>query len=378
MHITIPTSTLAEWLDLVSRFVSKHATLPILENIYISASIDSLTLKGTDMEKHIQLSLPAQVNQEWALTVNAKTFQNIIKSIDDSEIELLVSTDDTLTIKTTKDNFSIKGIGAHEYVALPEVQSEKTITIDTQTLIDGIRKIEYAVSEKNFSAVLTGILIYTADGETPSITFAGSDSFRLAEYQSPITTSDAIKVLLPKNNILDIQKVCHYQQSHGGNEVTMAFSDNMIAFRHKTESNIDIHATSLLIQGNFPDYRNESIMPTQYNTSVIVDAKALDKAIKKILILTRDINNYLLLKTEADTLTIQSGSTDKGDATTSIPVVITGDSKEIGINGKYIADFIKHVTGDELHIHIIDNQKPLVFKDPTDENYIYVARPLTK
>jgi DNA polymerase III sliding clamp (beta) subunit (PCNA family) len=64
MQITINTTQCNNALDLVTRFVSKHATLPILENVYISASIDSLTLKGTDMEKHIQLSIAAQVNQE--------------------------------------------------------------------------------------------------------------------------------------------------------------------------------------------------------------------------------------------------------------------------------------------------------------------------
>lgn len=85
-----------------------------------------------------------------------------------------------------------------------------------------------------------------------------------------------------------------------------------------------------------------------------------------------------MIKTANDKLTITSGSTDKGDAQTSIPAIINGEEQEIGINGKYISDFIKQSQSDEIHIHIIDNQKPLVLKDPADENYIYVARPLLK
>lgn len=378
MQITINTTQCNNALDLVTRFVSKHATLPILENVYISASIDSLTLKGTDMEKHIQLRIAAQVNQEWSLTVNAKTLQNIMKTIDDEEVEFITWSDDSLTIKGVKDTFTIKGISSNEYVALPEVQSETSNIIDTNTLINGISKIEYTISEKNFSPVLTGLLLSVTSENNSHITFAGSDSFRLAEYKSPLAGDHTpFTLIIPKSNIVDLQKVFEYQHAHGGEEVTIRFSDNMIAFMCPTDMG-EITATSLLIQGKFPDYNNEAIIPTQYTTSVIVNKDQLEKAIKKILILTRDINNYLLIKTVTDTLTITSGATDKGDAQTSIHAVVNGDTQEIGINGKYISDFIKQAESDEIHIHIIDNQKPLVLKDPTNDQYVYVARPLLK
>ncbi|USN57594.1 MAG: hypothetical protein H6766_02140 [Candidatus Peribacteria bacterium] len=61
-----------------------------------------------------------------------------------------------------------------------------------------------------------------------------------------------------------------------------------------------------------------------------------------------------------------------------MPAIINGDEQEIGINGKYMSDFIKQAQSSEITISIIDNQKPLVFKDPTDDKYIYVARPLLK
>jgi DNA polymerase III subunit beta len=381
MNISISIAQLNESLDLVTRFVSKHATLPILENIYLQASIDKLILKGTDMEKHIEMSIPAKINQDGAITINAKTFSNIMKSIDGDEVELIVQqNDETLTIKTVKDNFVIKGIGANEYVALPEVQGEVEVKVDAQTLITWIQKIEYTVSDKNFSPVLTGIYMRTvSEGSKQYLVFAGSDSFRLAEYRVPLLSKHPnIKVILPKNNIVDIQKVFEYYSSNGGEEVTIRFSDNMLAFICHIKGGQEIMATSLLIQGNFPDYNNESIIPTQYTTTLTVDRGELEKAVRKILILTRDINNYILLGTKNNAVTIQSGSTDKWEANTSIAAITQGDELQVGINGKYISDFLKQAQGDEVIINLIDNQKPLVFKDPLNENYIYVARPLLK
>ncbi|MBO4516027.1 hypothetical protein J5751_00975 [bacterium] len=43
-----------------------------------------------------------------------------------------------------------------------------------------------------------------------------------------------------------------------------------------------ILATSLLIQGNFPDYEREEVMPTKFNTTLIMNKDDCEKAIKKI------------------------------------------------------------------------------------------------
>ena len=77
-------------LDIASRFVSKNSTLPILQNIYLKASIDTLLIRATDMEKYIEIEIPCQVQLEGAITVNAKTFLDILKTIDAEQVEFSV------------------------------------------------------------------------------------------------------------------------------------------------------------------------------------------------------------------------------------------------------------------------------------------------
>lgn len=64
MKITIETAKLMEVIDLGLRFVSKNATLPILQNFYFKASIDSLILRATDMEKYIEIEMPCTIIME--------------------------------------------------------------------------------------------------------------------------------------------------------------------------------------------------------------------------------------------------------------------------------------------------------------------------
>jgi len=379
MNFHIATSTFNEALDLVSKFVSKHATLPILENIYIKASIDTITLKATDMEKHIEMSVPANIKADGIITINARTLTNIIKTIEEEQIQCVMD-NDTLTIKSSTDNFDIKGIPASEYVALPEVTNENSIAIDAQALITGIEKVDYCVSEKNFSPVLTGVYMRVIeDNGQKNCIFVGSDSFRLAEYKIPTTaTMQDMSLIIPKININDIKKSIEYLQNKESWDISIHFSDNMISFQGKTNDGVEILTTSLLVQGNFPDYNNENIMPTMHNTSLVIEKESLEKAVRKILIMTKDINNYVLLETAENQLTIKSGDTDKGAAVTTIPAVVNGEMISVGINGKYINEFIKGVQSSEITINIVDNQKPLVFKDVDDSNYTYIARPLLK
>ncbi|MBU0627531.1 hypothetical protein KKH82_09310 [Patescibacteria group bacterium] len=61
MKISINTSNLIEVMDIATRFVAKNATLPILQNLYFKASIDSLILRATDMEKYVEIEMPCNV-----------------------------------------------------------------------------------------------------------------------------------------------------------------------------------------------------------------------------------------------------------------------------------------------------------------------------
>ena len=122
-----------EITDLIGRFVSRHATLPILENVYIKASIDTLIFRATDMEKYIEIELPAKLDDEAALTINAKTLSDILRTIEDEHVTMVIEeSTDMMTIKTASDEFKIKGIPASEYVAVPNVQSDESITIDAE------------------------------------------------------------------------------------------------------------------------------------------------------------------------------------------------------------------------------------------------------
>ncbi len=378
MKISINTSNLIEVMDIATRFVAKNATLPILQNLYFKASIDSLVLRATDMEKYVEIEIPANVIVEWSITVNAKTFSDIIRTIEEKTIEISIDqTSHIMTIKSEKDVFEINGIAASEYVALPEVPRENSLSLETNVFEQGISKVEYAVTEKNFSPVLTWILLKSKKYEDwNKLTFVGTDSFRLAEFKTDTTNwNDEFSLIIPKITINDIQKIAEYARSNECEEIKIHYSENLVAFQVNIDK-VKILATSLLIQGNFPEYDREEIMPKEFNTKILVDKNLCEKAIRKIWILTKDINNFIQIETKDDTIVISSGKTSKGAGTTNIPAIIEGNPVSFGINGRYITDFIKIMKEDELLFNVVDNQKPLILWEKDETQYKYVVRPL--
>lgn len=381
MKVTVEAQKIQEILDLVSRFVSKHATLPILENVYIKGSIDTLLFRATDMEKYIEVEIPAQIENEGSLTVNAKTFSDIVRTIDEEHLTLQIDVaKDTLQIHSASDEFSIRWIPATEYVAVPAVQSDSTVIMQTEDFSKGISKVEYAVTEKNFSPVLTGVLmrIKEYDGK-PHLVFVGTDSFRLAEYKIPYMwgSGTPFSMIIPKVHINDIKKVADYAKEKEWEQIVTKFSENMVSFSFNL-SGMKVECMCLLIQWSFPEYENENIMPTAYTTKVLTDAMQFDKAIKKIGILTRDINNFISVQTSTEKLHITSGETDLWVWETTLTALVEWEEAQFGMNGKYIADFLRSVQSEEVVMQITTAEKPVIFKDKEDSYFTYVVRPLIK
>lgn len=378
MKISIEVAKLNNIIDISSRFVAKNATLPILQNIYLKASIDALIVRATDMEKYVEIESPCEIKVEWAITINAKTFSDIIKSIEEKSVEINVDPQtQTMNIVSWKDNFTINGIAASEYVALPDVPQDNKITLDTQSLSDWIEKVEYSVTEKNFSPVLTGILMKSKESEWQKrLTFVWTDSFRLTEYKTSwLVWWDNFSLIIPKVSITDIKKISDYAQEQDSEYVDVKYGENLVAFQFEV-NDTKILATSLLIQGNFPDYEREEVMPTNFNTKLTLNKSDCEKAIKKIWILTRDINNFIQVEIENWIATISSGNTDKGTWKTNIPVLVEWEEVTFGINGKYITDFIKTMNSEEIIFNIVDNQKPMILQNKDNTDYNCVVRPL--
>lgn len=130
------------------------------------------------MEKYILVTLPIDKWDEGGITVDAKTLFEIIKTIEESSVELTVA-NDILTITTAKDAFNIKRYFYSRVCSFTEIQAIQTINIPVSDFTTGISKVEFAVLEKNFSPVFTGIVIGSKKKTIKRMLLSSSELIRL-------------------------------------------------------------------------------------------------------------------------------------------------------------------------------------------------------
>lgn len=332
------------------------------------------------MEKYVEIEFPSSIDLEWMLTVNARKFADYIKTVEDNEVKLHIDPDKkTLAIKSDSDNFKLNGIAGSEYLWLPSLVPKHQFGVDAKQFSAGLSKVDFAVKEKNFSPVLTGILMRhkIINGQSYLI-FVGTDSLRLAEYRVAATIdAPEFSVIIPKTNIAELKHSIDYVAGLWAEQVQVTIADNLIWIEWSVEW-IRISTVSLLIQWTFPDYDNENIMPTQFITTAVVDKGQAEKAIKKINILTRDTNNFINLVITESSVMIESWETDTWEANSLLQAVVNWPAMTIGVNGRYVSDIIRFTHSNKLILNVVAEEKPVMFTDEDDSNYRYVIRPILK
>jgi DNA polymerase-3 subunit beta len=379
MQITLSTSVLKNVLDLASRYVAKSSTLPVLQHVYMKAGVDTLLFRATDMEKYIDIEVPATIDAPGTLSVDAKTLTEYVRSLEDEMVTMIIDmSKNVITLKTASDTIKIKWLSGSEYVGIPELQGAAH-TVSALGLLKWFNKVDFAVQEKTFVPVLQWVSIKTKEYDgLKKFSFAWSDSLRLADYKVSYDGDlENLQVILPKNNIAELKRCLERYLSLGGVDASLIMSNNLIGLEMKTDD-LYMKVVSLLITWNFPEYENENVLPSKFETTVLVNKADIEKAIRKVNILTRDTNYFVILDITNGQLICDTGSQiDMGEAQSTIAAEVSWPDLKIGLNGKHILDVIRIIESDKLQINLIANDKPVILKDLDDPNFTYVCKPIS-
>jgi DNA polymerase III subunit beta len=135
MKATVSQQQLAHGLNLVSRAVSPRSTLPVLANVLVASDEGRLRLSATNLELGISSWIGAQITEEGAITVPARTFSDLISALPNDTVHLsLNSRTQTLNVRCGTSVTDIKGIDAQEYPPIPVPDLREGIELNVSDL----------------------------------------------------------------------------------------------------------------------------------------------------------------------------------------------------------------------------------------------------
>jgi DNA polymerase III subunit beta len=372
MKVSVSQQQLAHGLGIVSRAVSSHSTLPVLANILVATDEGRLRLSATNLELGISCWIGAQIEEEGAVTVPARTFNDLIGTMPSDGVKLtLDERTQTLNVICGTSNTDIKGIDAQEFPPMPVPNLEVGIELNVADFKEMIQQVAFAASADDARPVLQGVSM-TVEGS--EITLAATDGFRIsvrrAKLSSPV--SQPMTAIIPARALNELARVA----SDGKQTVHMVVPDGRGQVLFHLD---DVELVSQLIDGNFPDYR--AIMPQSFKTTTIVSSAAFLKACKQAEIIAREGNNVVRLSISAGEdgpgmVEISAQSEETGSSEVVVDATVTGTDLIVAFNVRYLRELLDVVKGASVALETNASNTPGMLRPVGNEDFKHVIMPM--
>ena len=340
MKIIISKSILENILIHAQPFLEKKDTSQITSHIYLDVKNNTLTLKATDNEIGFLVSTNQITSfKNGTVTANGKKFLDIVKILKDTEINLEVK-NNTLFISQATSNFKLPTFNYSEFPIFPEYKTQQPIAINSQILIESLKKITPAIDNNNPKYELNGALM---DIQKNSINFASTDTRRLAVVTIKNQNDNELSIIIPKKAIIEIQKLFFDDIEIFYDETNLIIKSNQYLFFTK------------LINGKFPQYTR--IIPKEIKKELLLPKIAMIEAIRQITIISTDIKITFL----THSIIFEGLSEDNIEAKTEIAFDTNFDENfTIAINSRYLLDFLNNINSSEFYIGLNETNLPFI------------------
>lgn len=369
MEIICNTIKLKESLEHAERIVTRHLTLPILNNFLIKTEKNGIKILSTNLEIGVSSWFPCKVVKSGEITVPAKVFYSIISSLGTDKVSLEIKKDNILNILSDNYKATLKGENAKDFPKIPELNKETVLNINSITFCRSLSQLLSFVSNSETRPEITGILFYKNKGENV-LFLVSTDSFRLGE--KVISVDESFKdidfsVIIPARTASEVVRI--FSNIEG--DISITLEKNQISFEsNKTE------LISRLIEGNYPDYKK--LIPVDFNTTAKLSKENFVKIIKLVSLLAGRVNDIRLsfVKNNVSKLKVYAADSDLGENDSEIIVDLAGESLEVKFNWKYLVDGVANFPGTNISLNFIDEAKPCLVKSVEDKTFLYLVMPI--
>lgn len=377
MKLTINRPAFISQLNNVLRAISSKTTIPILTGLKVVVDKERIVLTGSNSDITIESVIDAN-NPDYDLTVEdpgaivlpARFFSEIVKKLPDKQVTIEVTSGFQADITSGTAKFQINGQDAENFPHLPEVETDKTITLPNDVLQEVIRQTVIAVSKQESRPILAGIHITLHDG---LLTAVATDSHRLAQRKVALKDVDNgidFDVIIPGKSMNELSGMI----SDVDEDVLVQVTENQILFIFG-----NTHFYSRLLEGNYPE--TSQLIPDTADTTVELDAGSFLASIERASLLSHESRNdvvKLTLKPSENLVRISSDSPDIGTVEEEVATTaLDGNDLEISFNPNYMKDALRSFGQTTVKISFTSPLRPFTLVPTEDgENFVHLITPV--
>ena len=365
MELVVRKNDLLRELQLFQGIVERKNTIPILANVLMEAKGDTVRFLATDLEVGLRSSCKASVTKGGTLTLPAKKFYEIVKSLPDTDIRIA---EDKGGVKIAADRFEsrMQTLPREDFPALPESGGAVTASLARGAVKEMVAKTQYAITGEDTRYFLNGAKFVL---KPQSLTLVATDGHRLAlvDVKHETGVSQDVGVILPKKTLLELGKLL----AEGEGDIQFESGENHLFF--EVGGRILI---SRMIDGQFPAY--ERVIPKGNDKTIEFDRERLTSAVKRVALLSNERSRAVKFEIDKGKVEVTSSSSEFGEAHEQLPVEYAGPALTISFNAQYVLDFLNVVETDVVSLSLKDEVSQAVMKPVGADgyDYTYVIMPM--
>jgi DNA polymerase-3 subunit beta len=351
---------LVDALATAQRATSTRATLPVLSGLRLSLSGNQLRLTGSDLDLTITTEVLVNGDTDGIAVLPAKFAVDIVRSLEGGAIEIETDGEDA-RISGGRSNFRLHTIPADEFPNLIDPAGEQVV-LQSADLAEGLKQVVRAASTDESRPILTGVLL-AAEGQ--GLRMVSTDSYRLAVRDLPGTTAlaEGQTVLVPSRALNELARALQ-----DDTDVTLVLGERDASFAVG-----DLHLTTRLIEGEFPNYRG--LIPSAQPNRLHVDRQALLDAVRRVRLMARE-NSPVRLTMSQGLLELRAVTLDVGEASEQLDAEYDGDELTVAFNPEYLVDGLEVTPGEQVSLETVDSLKPALIRPIGSEDFLYLLMPV--
>jgi DNA polymerase-3 subunit beta len=374
MNVSVMQENLARGLQTVSRAVSSRATLPVLANVLLRTENAGLKLTATNLEIGISSWVPGKVESEGEITVPAKLVTDLVASLPNQRVDLVLSAKDrTLKVTCAGSRASIKGIEADEFPVVAAVTDNPTTAVPARALREALGEVVFAAASDESRPILTGVLTRLA-GDV--MTLAAADNYRIAVRTVALVrpVGAELTIVVPARSYAELIRVLPDSED----PIDMTVTPNRSQVMFHTEGT---DLVSRLIEGQFPNY--EPVVPKRdaWTARAVVDRESFLAGTRRASIFARDSANIVKVEvggegSDGTGIAITAHAADVGDNADTIEAAVEGQATTIAFNARYLIDVLSNLGADQAVLELSGPLAPGVVRGVDRDDYVHVIMPV--
>ncbi|WP_434451701.1 DNA polymerase III subunit beta [Lentzea sp. E54] len=348
MDLTATTAELAGAAAEVARLLPTRVLDPVLAGLRLRAGTD-VEIAGSDQEHGVRLSITATVHTEGEVLVPAKPLAATLQALDDPQVRLVVE-GQRLAVRTPTSRFALPLLDLDHHPGVPELPPLQG-HIDAARL-SAIAAVAGAASKDDALPIFTGIRIQSDEHK---LHVMATDRYRMAYATFPWEQQGQLDLLVPAKALVEAAR-----QAHG--KVALHANTDRIGLAWGTNS-----ISTALLAAPFPDDRARRLLEAVIDSTVLVDADALARAVRRATPYGGP-HQAVTIQVEDSEIRVKGSDPQQGESEEFVKATVEGDRLTKTFQARYLADALKAFAGRRIELRIQDGLRSTVLTSPPGED----------